>query len=176
MSFINLTLKLNQFPSLSSERLMFVPLTEKDIDELYELRSDLEVMKYINRTSVKSKAEIAAFINKIDTGVKTGKWVYWKIQQKNNSELIGTICLWLFREDGMSCDIGYELRKNYWGNGYMREAIGVICNFGLEVLGVKKIVALTAKDNSASTRLLSTSGFSKEGLQGNDYIFSKSFV
>ncbi len=171
MSFLNLKLKLEQFPVLSSERLAFVPLVQTDLAALLELRSDPAVMKYIDRPPIKTVEEVSAFIDKIKDGVNRGEWLYWKIQLKGTSELLGTCCLWLFNEDGLSCDIGYELRKKAWGNGYMSEAIEVISRYGFEYLGLKKIVALTARENEASLRLLQKSGFILDSHNGNDSIY-----
>jgi ribosomal-protein-alanine N-acetyltransferase len=50
-----LVLNFHPFPNLESERLLLRRIDEQDVQEIFEMRSDSENMKYIPRPLVKNK-------------------------------------------------------------------------------------------------------------------------
>ena len=57
-----LTLNFNPFPILTSERLRFRRLTDSDANEVFELRSNPETMKYIPRPLTKTINDVLSHI------------------------------------------------------------------------------------------------------------------
>ena len=159
---------------LSTKRLLLVPLTLADQNEIFELQSDEQILKYIDRKKMTSIDEAIAFINKITSGIEDKKWCYWKIRTKASNDLIGTICLWMFSEDGKTCDIGYDLRTNYQGNGFMSEAAEEVVKFGLEQLSLTRIDAYTHGENLASIKLVKRLGFEFRKQDGENVVYSAS--
>lgn len=60
--------------------------------------------------------------------------------------------------------IGYVLSRQYWGNGYMPEAINALAKILLNNPAIFRIQALWDIDNKASARTLEKSGFVREGM------------
>jgi len=114
---------------------------------------------------------MVSFIEKITSGVQEGKWLYWKIQLKESTELLGTICLWMFNKESSKCDIGYELRKAFWGVGYMNEAVNLVIEYGFKKLELRSIEAYTAEANASSNRLLENCGFSFAKRDNSNLIY-----
>jgi RimJ/RimL family protein N-acetyltransferase len=61
-------------------------------------------------------------------------------------------------------DIGFAFLPKYWGHGYAYEAASAVLAYGQRVLGLKRIVAITAPDNDRSARLLEKLGLRFERM------------
>jgi ribosomal-protein-alanine N-acetyltransferase len=136
-------------------------MTATDGQVIFQLRSDKTVSHFIDRPLQKDISEARDFITYINDGIKEKKYLYWAITLKESPELIGTICLWNFLEDG-TAEMGYELLPSAQGKGIMGEAMKVVIGYGLNALGLKKIEAFTHKDNAGSLKLLEKNGFEHE--------------
>lgn len=146
-----------EFPVLITKHLTLRQLAENDVGEIFLLRSDANINRYLNRQPCRSLEEAAAFIQKI----RSNKFLYWAITQTGHEKLVGTICLFDFSEELNKCEIGYELLPDFQGQGIMYEAVDQVIEFAMQSLGVKTIDAFTHKDNQSSTKLLLKSGFWK---------------
>ena len=150
------------FPILKTKRLIFRQLEEADNKEIFFLRSDDELNKYIHRPRPNSINEANEFISKINNGIKQDKLIYWAITSKDNPKLIGTICLWNISKDKKYAELGYELNPKFQGKGIMSEALKYILDYGFEKIGLEKIEAFTHKDNTKSTTLLLKNNFTHD--------------
>ena len=138
------------FPTLTTERLTLRQLLDGDVLEIFFLRSDTLINKYLDRQPSKTIEDALKFIEDI----KNNSLSYWAITQKENKKLIGTICLFGFSEELKKCEIGYELLTEYQGKGIMSEAAKKVIEYAIQTLGLKAIDAYTHKDNQSSTNLL----------------------
>lgn len=135
---------------MTTERLMLRPLSAIDVQEIFILRSDTLINKYLDRPPCKTINDAQEFIKKI----KINNLPYWAISQKENKKLVGTICLFNVSDELKKCEIGYELLTEHQGKGIMREAAKKIIEYSTQSLGLKTIEAYTHKDNQSSTNLL----------------------
>ena len=138
------------FPILTTERLNLRQLRDSDVEEIFLLRSDALINKYLDRPPNKTLEDALQFIGRI----KANSLSYWAISQKGNEKLVGTICLFDISEELKKCEIGYELLTEYQGKGIMREAAKRIIEYATETLGLKTVDANTHKDNHSSSNLL----------------------
>ena len=76
---------------------------------------------------------------------------------KETGELIGQGGLF-YHEDIDAWSIGYNLRKDYWGQGLVPEAIRAIIDYVDREKGVRAIVGEFAKENSKSRRVMEKLG------------------
>ena len=130
-----------------------------DAQEVFFLRSDPEVNKYVKRSNPKDLKEAEEFITKVTTGTKENKNIYWAISLRSQSTMIGSICLWNFSEDLKIGEVGFDLNPNYQAKGYMSEALKKIIDFGFNNLNLDIISAYTHRNNTASIHLLNRHQF-----------------
>jgi ribosomal-protein-alanine N-acetyltransferase len=147
------------FPELKTGRLILRQLNESDDNILYSLRSDSEVNRFLDRPPADNVQEVRQFIRKILDGIQRNEWIYWAIRLKNSPELIGTVCLWNFSDDGKTAETGYELLPSFSGYGYMNETLKAVIRFAFRTLSLHRIEAWTHRENYRSTRLLLNNGF-----------------
>ena len=152
---------LSSFPTLTTERLKLRQLLERDVQEIFMLRSDSITNKYLGREPSKTLEDALNFIRKINANRKSSNLPYWAVTKKNDEKLIGTICLFDFSEELKKCEIGYELLTAYQGQGFMNEAIKKVIEYSAQTLGLKTIDASTHKDNQKSIKLLQKFNFKK---------------
>ena len=148
------------FPVLKTDRLILRQLLNTDDNEIFALRSNQNVNRYLDRQPSKSIEDAKSFIQTITENVKKNDSIYWAISL--SGKLIGTICLFEFAEDNSKAEIGYELLPSYQGKGLMQEAASKVIEFGFQHIGLNLIEAYTHPENQNSTRLLEKFNFKKQ--------------
>jgi ribosomal-protein-alanine N-acetyltransferase len=152
-------MKQNYFIEIITERLLLRKLIKADWKMISYLRSDKEVNEFVKRPSAESKEKALEFILKINIEIDNGQLYYWTITEKNNGEMIGSICLWKFSKDKKSAEVGYDLSPKYQKKGIMNESLHNVLEFGFKKLNLDYIEAYTHKNNENSKKLLKRNGF-----------------
>jgi ribosomal-protein-alanine N-acetyltransferase len=150
---------MNSFTELQTKRFFLRTLKPADWEAISYLRSDRDVNKFVKRPSAETKEKALAFIKKIEAGIEDQSFYYWSISEAQNSEMIGSICLWNFSEDRKTAEVGYDLNPTFQGKGVMDEALKKVTEFGFNHLLLNAIEAFTQKDNLSSTNLLERNDF-----------------
>ena len=158
------------FPILKTERLVLRQLAGSDENEIFALRSNRDVNKYLDRKPSKSIDDAKAFIQAINESIQKNDSIYWAIALNNTDKLIGTICLFGFSEDNLKAEIGYELLPGFQEKGIMQEAVSKVIDFGFRHIGLTSIDAHTHSENQRSTRLLEKFNFKKYHNSDNNLI------
>ena len=147
------------FPILATERLTLRQLIIDDEKEIFTLRSDNEINKYLDRQVSNSIEDARNFINKVNENINKNDSLYWAITLSDKNILVGTICLFGFSDDNYKCEIGYELLTNFQGQGIMKEAVEKIIGYAFNTIKVQKIEAFFHRDNQSSIKLLEKFSF-----------------
>jgi ribosomal-protein-alanine N-acetyltransferase len=146
------------FPNLSTERLELRQLLTSDAAEVFRLRSDAQVNRYIDRPKANSIEDAREFINKI-LHSPSDQSVYWAISLRREQKLIGAICVWNISKEDSRAEIGYELLPDYHGQGIMQEAMTAVIDHGFRNMGLRSIVAVLHPENIKSVKLLERNNF-----------------
>lgn len=150
------------FPQLLTEHLFLRHLIGKDDEQVFALRSDDTVNRFLDRPRAQSIEEARDFIKKINSGITADQWIFWAICFREELRLIGTICLWNFSEENRQAEIGYELLPDFHHKGIMQEAMGKVMEFGFSTLGLNRIEAWTVKQNIPSIKILEHNHFARD--------------
>ena len=139
--------------SLATERLVLRRWREADRASFHALNADPQVMATIGPTM--SRAESDAFMNRIGEHFRERGYGLWCMDL--DGEAIGFTGLahpW-FR-DGV--EIGWRLRSEYWGNGYVTEAARDVLRHAFETLGIDEVISFTAVTNVRSRAVMERIG------------------
>ncbi|WET03251.1 GNAT family N-acetyltransferase [Flavobacterium sp. YJ01] len=150
------------FPIIETERLRLDRITDKDVNEVFELRSNPEVMKYIPRPLVKNNDEALEHIKMISDKIETNEGINWGIRLKNDSKLIGFIGFYRLQPENYRAEIGYMILPEFHGKGFVPEAVQRLIKYAFEDLKLHSIEAVIAPENYASEKVLQKCGFTKE--------------
>ena len=149
------------YPILTTERLTLRPLSINDYQDIFDLRSDTEINKFLGRQLCKTTDDAKNFINKVNENIEKGGTYYWGICLTETKQLVGTICLFDFSIEKKSCEIGYELMMKFQKQRIMQEAVEKVIDFVFQTLKFKNIIAFTHYENQNSTNLLLKLNFLK---------------
>ena len=171
-----LTLHFTPFPELRTERILLRKLDKTDAGEIFFLRSNEEVLRYLGKEPANSIAEAENFIGAINKSIDENESILWGIAFLNEpTTIIGTICLWNFKKEHDRGEIGYILHPDHWRKGIMKEAINAVLDYGFTVLKMHSMEALLSPGNIASSAVLESTGFVKEGCLKESFYFRGEF-
>ena len=170
-----LNLELDPFPRLETERLALRQMTPGDTPEVHFLRSDPEIMRYIDRPRAKTLEDARVWMDKVEELRMNNEGIVWAVSPKAGDHLIGKVLLWSFKPEDARGELGYVLHGDYQGKGYMGEAVDAALAYGFEVIGMNSVEAQVQPGNAASVRLLEKRGFVQEGLFREYYYFDGQF-
>ena len=171
-----LALNFDPFPVLSTERLLLRRVTQEDVNEIFFLRSDKEVLEYLAKDPVTSIEQVSLFIKSINELEDNNNAVTWGITLKENGNLIGTICYWNLAKEHYRAEMGYALHPDLQGKGIMQEAIRAVLRYGSENMKLHSVEARVDPANTSSIKLLERNNFIREGLFKEDYFYNGSFL
>lgn len=147
------------FPVLTTERLTLKQLSVDDQQNIFSLRSDAAINKYLDREPCKTTEDAINFINRVNENIKKNNSLYWAITLTATNTFAGTICLFCFSDENEKCEIGYELLTNFQKQGIMQEAVKKVIDYAFNTIEVKKIEAFFHTDNQESVKLLEKFSF-----------------
>jgi ribosomal-protein-alanine N-acetyltransferase len=150
------------FPRLETVRLVLRQLQANDENEIFLLRSDQRVNKYLVRQKANGPEDARNFIHKMSGSVSRNETLYWAISLKNDPALIGAILYWNLSAEESRAEIGYEILPDFEGKGFMQEAIARVIEYGFEKMELKTIEAYLDPENQRSVKLLEKNNFKRD--------------
>jgi ribosomal-protein-alanine N-acetyltransferase len=167
---------MSAFPIIETERFILREINDSDVEEVFEMRSNPELMKFIPRPINKIKEEALLHIHKIQRGFEENESLNWGITYKNEPKIIGIIGYVRMQPENFRAEIGYILNKLEHKKGVMREIVKPLMHFGFKHLNLHSIVAVVDPANQASIALLQANGFTKEAHFREDCYFDGQFL
>jgi RimJ/RimL family protein N-acetyltransferase len=146
---------------IQTERLLLRRFTEDDVDNLYELDGDPDVMRFINGGRPTPREEIEndvlpAFLRHYERYEGFG---FWAAVEKSSGRFVGWFHL---RPAAVSppgeVELGYRLRRSAWGKGYASEGSRALIDKAFAELDVQRVFATTMVVNVASHRVMEKAG------------------
>jgi len=129
-----------------------------DVEEVHRYFGDRQVMARIPAgvcsTCDDTRKRIAAFI-KLE---KVWGISLWAAALKESEKIIGDCGLFPSQGKGPEIEIAYRFACKYWGQGYASEAAQAALDYGLKILKIDRIIALTDPDHIASRRIMEKIG------------------
>ena len=104
-----------------------------------------------------------AYIDKMNQGVASGKWIIWAIENDETHQVIGTISIWNFDGEQHKAELGYGLIPAAQGRGLMQEALTCVIDYGFSATGLEALEAYTEENHVKSCQLLKRAGFREAG-------------
>jgi RimJ/RimL family protein N-acetyltransferase len=155
--------------TLETERLYLREFQESDLDAYAEMCADEEVMQYIGAGQPLSRSESWRSM-----ATMLGHWELrgfglWAVEEKTSGEMIGRIGCWQ-PEGWIDFEIGWTLRRAFWGKGYAIEAAQASVQYAFEQLDRSHVISLIDPNNWRSIRVAERLG---EKLDGSTELFDK---
>jgi [ribosomal protein S5]-alanine N-acetyltransferase len=158
--------------TLETDRLLLRKMSMADVADIFAYASDSEVSKYTSWPTHQAIADSQQFLESVIAKYEAGQPMDWGIEHKRDRKLIGTCGFASWEYNHARAEIGYVLSRQYWGQGYMTEAVKAVIAFGFHVMMLNRIQATCMVDNLASARVMQKAGMHYEGTL-QEYAFFK---
>ncbi|AYF07504.1 MULTISPECIES: GNAT family N-acetyltransferase [Bacillus] len=150
---------------LETERLVLRWFDIKDAPFILELVNDPAWIQFIGDKRIKNLDDAKKYIlnGPVDMYNKMGFGLYL-VERKEDLTPLG-MCGLIKRDSLEDVDIGFAFLEKFRSKGYGFESASAVIDYGVQKLGLKRIVAITTIDNINSGKLLE-----KVGLQFEEII------
>jgi RimJ/RimL family protein N-acetyltransferase len=155
--------------TLETNRLILRLFREADLDAYAEMSADLEVMQYIGIGQPQSRSEAWRSMATMLGHWQLRGYGLWAVEEKSSREMIGRIGCW-YPEGWPDLEIGWLLRRAYWGKGFAIEAAKASLQYAFQRLERSHIISLIDSQNHRSIRVAERLG---EKLEGQSEIFGR---
>ncbi len=149
---------------LTTERVVLRRIVSDDAAFIFGLLNEPAWLRFIDDKGVRTLDDARRYIA---TGpqpmYREHGFGLWLVETKMGATPIG-ICGLIKRPGLEDVDLGFAYREEFQGQGFARESASAALRYAREVVGLKRIVALTALDNERSIRLLEKLGFAFERI------------
>ena len=163
---------------LTTDRLTLRPLTFDAADFVVALLNEPAWLRFIGDRGVKNVADARRYLEKgpLAMYLRFG-FGHYLVQRTEDGAALG-ICGLVKRETLADFDLGFAFLEPYRCQGYAYESSQAALAHGKDVMGLKRVVAITAPDNVNSIRLLEKLGFAYERMtwMGENGAASKLFA
>jgi ribosomal-protein-alanine N-acetyltransferase len=150
-------------PTITTKRLSLRWIREDDLNSLYEIFSNAEVMRYWSTPPLTDKAAAAELLAEIHHSFRIKQFMKWGVALAANDSLVGTVTIFNLDLTHRRAEIGYALRRDQWGKGFMNEALNALLSYAFNNLQLHRLEADVDPRNVNSIRTLEHLGFRREG-------------
>lgn len=164
------------FPELETDRLSLRKLQLTDAQAIQFIRSNNEVMRFMDSDHQNTIEDSLRFISSGEEVFNKKEGLFWAVINKDSKEFMGDFSFWRIDRKNARAEIGYTLKPQFWGKGYMKEAMCEIISFGFQELGLHSLEANINPANDNSRKLLLAMGFQKEAYFRENYYFDGKFL
>jgi RimJ/RimL family protein N-acetyltransferase len=145
---------------LETDRLILRRFTPADVDHVFALDNDPEVMRYINGGTpmpleVIENDILPRFMQYDEQHPAYG---FWAAVTKTTGDFMGWFSFRPQKDRPDEIELGYRFRQAAWGQGYATEGARALIHKGFTELGMQCVVATTYEENLASRRVMEKLG------------------
>lgn len=142
---------------LQTPRLNLCELSNQDAPLMLAVLNDPDFLRNVGDRGVRTIDDASRYITDGPVAMyRQYDFGMYKVELKDGTAI--GLC-GLVKRDGLEdVDIGFAFLPDYRGQGYALEAAQAVLQYGHEVIGLQRIVAIALPDNTPSVRLLEKIG------------------
>lgn len=148
---------------LQGQKIILRAITHQDLERLCQFNNDLEVELASGGDPPipQSLARLQATYNeKLSQGDRDGTEFAIEVDNK----FIGQCALFQFNSVARTCELGITIGdKDYWGQGYGREAVGLLLDYGFRFHNLNRVFLSVNGNNQRAIQAYCACGFKEEG-------------
>lgn len=149
---------------LKTPRLNLRKLSTEDAEFIVELLNDPAFLRNVGDKGVRKIEDARQYIlqGPVESYERHGFGLYL-VELKDAGVRLG-ICGLVKRETLEDVDIGFAFLPQHRSKGYAVESASAVMTYGRDILGLKRIVAVTSRDNDDSANVLGKIGLKFERM------------
>ena len=148
---------------LSDERIRLRAPTLDDVADLARICQDPEIPRWIGAIPLNYGEDDARWwvSEVVGPGWESGHDLVWLVTDVTTGKALGNVGLHQ-RSPGVA-EIGYLLDVQARGQGYMTDAVNLVCEYAFSVLGIDRVEWQAVVGNAPSRAVVLRAGFAMEG-------------
>ena len=152
-------------PVLVEDGVRLRPIVAADAPRIQEACSEARTQHWLGQLPTPYTLDDAlAYVESRTVQLAEATGVTWAVTAPEDDELLATIG-WFNHTEGAECEVGYWTHPDARGRGLMTRATGVVVRHVVATLGVMRVTAFAAVDNTASRRVIEANGFTQFGTE-----------
>jgi RimJ/RimL family protein N-acetyltransferase len=151
---------------LETERLVLRPFADGDLDALYAMYSDSEVVRYLYhepRTLEQARELLGRKIAGSELNAEDD-WLSAAVVVRDGGRVVGDMVMHWVSEEHKTGEIGFTFAPAAQGRGYATEAAQAFLRVAFEEFGFHRVIGRLEARNAASARVLEKLGMRREAL------------
>ena len=151
---------------IETERLLMRGWRDGDLEPYARMCADPEVMRFIGHGSALTREGSREQISRFLRHWEERGFGLWALEEKTGGTFVGFAGLahqedWA--EGGHKTEVGWRLDRAFWGRGLATEAAKASVAYGLEKVGLERIISIIQPENTASRRVAEKAGLTLRG-------------
>jgi RimJ/RimL family protein N-acetyltransferase len=142
---------------LETRRLLLRKFTLQDAEALFAVLGDPVVMEFY--PAPLDRPGVEGWIARNLQRYQSDGHGLWAVVLRDSGELIGDCgCIVQEVENKSEIEVGYHMRRNFWGQGYATEAARACVEYAYTKLGAKRVISMIRPPNRSSRRVAEKNG------------------
>ena len=142
----------------TTERTTLTLLQEADLPAMTIMSREADTFRYIRKLRVMNDEQYQQFLRLKLEQIRSGAGYHWVVWLKGEGSFVGAVNLNPIGGT-QRLQIGCQLMRNYWGQGFASELMKWVLDFAFRDAGLSEVYGVFEKDNITSRRLLAKLGF-----------------
>lgn len=150
---------------IETKRLILRPFTLADVDDVTAYQSIEECVRYVP-FDVRSRDDVLAAFERQQPSEhieQPGNFFILGMELKSTGVVIGQVNLGFEHASPKTASFGYLTHRDYWRQGYTREAVTALLDYAASVEIVQEFTAVIVDQNDASIKLAESLGMRLTG-------------
>jgi RimJ/RimL family protein N-acetyltransferase len=153
-------------PVLDGDGVRLRPWRESDVPRIVESASDERTQQWLGRMpSPYTEKEARTWLEDIHENLATGAGVQWAVVDPADDETALAAIGYFHYQPEVELEIGYWAHPDARGRGVVTRAMSRVVDYAFEDLGVRRVMAGAAVDNTASRHVIEACGLSAWGTE-----------
>lgn len=138
--------------TLETERLILRMFRDADLEAYAEMSADPLVMRYLGDGQPLSRPLAWRHMAMMAGHWQLRGYGFWAAEDRATGVMVGRVGFWN-PEGWPDFEIGWTLRRSYWGRGFATEAARAALRFAFTQMEREHVISLIRPENDASIRV-----------------------
>ena len=139
--------------TIETARLLLRPMQLADVDPILSIFADPKVMAAFGEPPF-DREQMVVWVKRNLTHQAEHGFGLFSVVLKSNATLIGDCGLEIIDVEGeRTAELGYDLRSDYWNQGFATEAAQAVRDYAFQTLHLPRLISLIRVGNNASRRV-----------------------
>jgi ribosomal-protein-alanine N-acetyltransferase len=161
---------------LTGKRITLKIFEDDELDFFAQLNMSPNMMTYVYDPFTFEQSKTNFENRQREWSIDSDLWYSMCITDSKTDEKLGSVGLKVLNTEAGIAEIGFMIKETAQGKGYGSEALILIRDCAFSQLGLNKLTAICAVQNTGSYKLLEKAGFEREGCLKQNAVINQQFV